>query len=355
MRLYGELHRFIPVLAAGRGFKVGELVINHRPRKFGHSKYGVPPVREGVPRPDHGEVPDRLRPPAAAPARHGSGCCRSRSGASGCSCSSLNALLARRLTRPRASGRIGPGRPRPCSPSGWCCSASQLVADRAAGRVDRGPRHRPTDDAVQRSPSTTPPDRRPPDDRPRPGRRSAGRCTCCSPRSPSAIAVAKVVGAENVYRAEPVQAADRDELRRRPRRRAVAARVADGAAGTDADVQLERPVALGDGPGAGRRRHLRHRPARELRRDTTAPFRTTGHHLRGRLPVARQGDEPGDGRVLLQQAAAVPDRCSPASTGCCKKLFGWSIDRDRWLVVCTILLTVNVAAVRRLPGAARRG
>jgi dolichol-phosphate mannosyltransferase len=41
VRLYGELHRFIPVLAAARGFKVGELVINHRPRKFGHSKYGV--------------------------------------------------------------------------------------------------------------------------------------------------------------------------------------------------------------------------------------------------------------------------------------------------------------------------
>jgi glycosyltransferase involved in cell wall biosynthesis len=41
IRLYGELHRFIPVLAAARGFRVGELVINHRPRKFGHSKYGV--------------------------------------------------------------------------------------------------------------------------------------------------------------------------------------------------------------------------------------------------------------------------------------------------------------------------
>jgi glycosyltransferase involved in cell wall biosynthesis len=40
VRLYGELHRFIPVLAAARGFTVGELVINHRPRKFGHSKYG---------------------------------------------------------------------------------------------------------------------------------------------------------------------------------------------------------------------------------------------------------------------------------------------------------------------------
>ena len=39
--LYGELHRFVPVLAAARGFKVGEIEINHRPRRYGHSKYGV--------------------------------------------------------------------------------------------------------------------------------------------------------------------------------------------------------------------------------------------------------------------------------------------------------------------------
>ncbi len=41
IRLYGELHRFIPVLAYARGFKVSELEVHHRPRKFGHSKYGV--------------------------------------------------------------------------------------------------------------------------------------------------------------------------------------------------------------------------------------------------------------------------------------------------------------------------
>jgi glycosyltransferase involved in cell wall biosynthesis len=41
IRLYGELHRFIPVLAAARGFRVGEVEINHRPRRFGRSKYGV--------------------------------------------------------------------------------------------------------------------------------------------------------------------------------------------------------------------------------------------------------------------------------------------------------------------------
>ena len=37
--LYGEMHRFVPILAAARGFKVGELVIKHRSRKFGYSKY----------------------------------------------------------------------------------------------------------------------------------------------------------------------------------------------------------------------------------------------------------------------------------------------------------------------------
>jgi dolichol-phosphate mannosyltransferase len=41
VRLYGELHRFIPVLAAARGYRVGEIEINHRPRRFGRSKYGV--------------------------------------------------------------------------------------------------------------------------------------------------------------------------------------------------------------------------------------------------------------------------------------------------------------------------
>jgi dolichol-phosphate mannosyltransferase len=40
LRLYGELHRFVPVLAAEQGYRVGQLVIQHRPRKFGRSKYG---------------------------------------------------------------------------------------------------------------------------------------------------------------------------------------------------------------------------------------------------------------------------------------------------------------------------
>jgi len=47
VRLYGELHRFVPVLAAARGFRVGELVIQHRQREFGRSKYGVTRIIKG--------------------------------------------------------------------------------------------------------------------------------------------------------------------------------------------------------------------------------------------------------------------------------------------------------------------
>jgi glycosyltransferase involved in cell wall biosynthesis len=38
--IYGELHRYIPVLASRRGFKVGEIQVTHHPRRHGASKYG---------------------------------------------------------------------------------------------------------------------------------------------------------------------------------------------------------------------------------------------------------------------------------------------------------------------------
>jgi glycosyltransferase involved in cell wall biosynthesis len=41
LALYGELHRFLPVLAHERGFRVTELPVNHRPREHGRSRYGV--------------------------------------------------------------------------------------------------------------------------------------------------------------------------------------------------------------------------------------------------------------------------------------------------------------------------
>jgi len=41
LRLYGELHRFIPVLAHSQGYRVTQVAVHHRARQFGHSKYGV--------------------------------------------------------------------------------------------------------------------------------------------------------------------------------------------------------------------------------------------------------------------------------------------------------------------------
>jgi glycosyltransferase involved in cell wall biosynthesis len=41
VNVYGELHRYVPVLAHWEGFKVGEMVVHHRARKFGKTKFGV--------------------------------------------------------------------------------------------------------------------------------------------------------------------------------------------------------------------------------------------------------------------------------------------------------------------------
>ncbi|HUK65378.1 MAG TPA: glycosyltransferase family 2 protein [Anaeromyxobacteraceae bacterium] len=41
VRLYGEMHRFIPIYASWQGARVSELVVNHRPRRSGRSKYGL--------------------------------------------------------------------------------------------------------------------------------------------------------------------------------------------------------------------------------------------------------------------------------------------------------------------------
>lgn len=47
VNLYGERHRFIPVLAAAHGWKVGEIEVEHHPREFGQSKYGVSRLLKG--------------------------------------------------------------------------------------------------------------------------------------------------------------------------------------------------------------------------------------------------------------------------------------------------------------------
>ncbi len=41
IEVYGELHRFIPALAHWRGFRVGEVPVHHRARKYGRSKFGA--------------------------------------------------------------------------------------------------------------------------------------------------------------------------------------------------------------------------------------------------------------------------------------------------------------------------
>jgi glycosyltransferase involved in cell wall biosynthesis len=46
--VYGELHRYIPVLASRRGFAVGEIQVNHHPRRFGSSKYGWDRLYKGL-------------------------------------------------------------------------------------------------------------------------------------------------------------------------------------------------------------------------------------------------------------------------------------------------------------------
>jgi glycosyltransferase involved in cell wall biosynthesis len=41
LRIYGELHRFIPILAHYRGYRIAELPVHHRPRRHGRSRYGI--------------------------------------------------------------------------------------------------------------------------------------------------------------------------------------------------------------------------------------------------------------------------------------------------------------------------
>ncbi len=46
--VYGELHRYIPVLASRRGFTVGEIPVHHHPRRHGVSKYGWDRLYKGL-------------------------------------------------------------------------------------------------------------------------------------------------------------------------------------------------------------------------------------------------------------------------------------------------------------------
>jgi glycosyltransferase involved in cell wall biosynthesis len=41
LRIYGEMHRFLPAIASEQGVSIAEMVVNHRPRTHGHSHYGI--------------------------------------------------------------------------------------------------------------------------------------------------------------------------------------------------------------------------------------------------------------------------------------------------------------------------
>ena len=47
LKLQGELHRFIPALASWRGFRVAEIEVEHHPRRYGRSKYGMERIPRG--------------------------------------------------------------------------------------------------------------------------------------------------------------------------------------------------------------------------------------------------------------------------------------------------------------------
>jgi len=48
LRLYGDLHRYIPVLAAWRGYRLREIPVRHHPRRHGRSKYGTARLFHGL-------------------------------------------------------------------------------------------------------------------------------------------------------------------------------------------------------------------------------------------------------------------------------------------------------------------
>ncbi len=41
IRVYGELHRYMPVLAKWQGFTISEVIVNHHPRRYGKTKFGI--------------------------------------------------------------------------------------------------------------------------------------------------------------------------------------------------------------------------------------------------------------------------------------------------------------------------
>lgn len=47
LHIYGDLHRYIPILCAQAGYRIGEVKVKHHPRRFGVSKYGLKRIPKG--------------------------------------------------------------------------------------------------------------------------------------------------------------------------------------------------------------------------------------------------------------------------------------------------------------------
>ena len=69
MKLYGEMHRFLPAIASEFGVEIGEKVVNHRPRTHGQVELRHHPHVPRHPRSDDGEVPEQLLDAPAADVR----------------------------------------------------------------------------------------------------------------------------------------------------------------------------------------------------------------------------------------------------------------------------------------------
>ncbi len=48
LKLYGEMHRFLPAIASEQGVAIAEVVVNHRPRRHGSSNYGISRTVRGI-------------------------------------------------------------------------------------------------------------------------------------------------------------------------------------------------------------------------------------------------------------------------------------------------------------------
>ena len=69
MKLYGEMHRFLPAIASEQASSIAEMVVNHRARKHGQSKYGIGRTVRVDARSADREVPAELLDAAAADLR----------------------------------------------------------------------------------------------------------------------------------------------------------------------------------------------------------------------------------------------------------------------------------------------